>query len=94
LALQHLKFLGCIVYNIFSLKKKIMYNTSKICIKLNYLCLANTSKIVQPRLSYSSRNSSSSSMFSSVVPIISYFNADTKKDAAIKQNKGKSGIYR
>lgn len=69
-----------------------MYNTCKIFIKLNYLCLANTSKIVQPRSSYSTRNSSS--MSSSVLPIISYFNADTKKDAAIKQNKGKSGIYR
>lgn len=69
-----------------------MFIICKIVIKLNNLCLGNTSKIVQPRLSYSSRNSSS--MSSSVVPIISYFNADTKKDAAIKQNKGKSGIYR
>lgn len=31
---------------------------------------------------------------SSIVPVISYHNADKKKDEVIKQNNGKSGIYR
>lgn len=29
-----------------------------------------------------------------IIPVIFYFNADLQKDVIIKQNKGKSGIYK
>ena len=31
---------------------------------------------------------------SSVVPVVTYSNSDTMKESVVKENKGKSGVYR
>lgn len=69
----------------------MMFITCKLFTKFSYLCLANALNVVQPRMFYSSYNGG---MSPSILPVISYLNADSEKDAAIKQNKSKSGIYR
>lgn len=64
--------------------------THKLYTKFNFI-KQGTIKRVQSKGYYSiyKRDISSNSL-----PVISYLNADTEKDVAIKQNKGKSGIYR
>lgn len=61
-----------------------MFITRKSFIKFYY-------KVVQVSRFYSTNNDNVSL---NLVPIISYLNADSEKDVAIKQNKSKSGIYR
>ena len=60
----------------------------KFFTNFNYLSLGSNIQVIQPRRFYSSNWG----MSPIIVPNVSYFNADSEKDVAIKQNKGKSGM--
>lgn len=67
-----------------------MFNFLNIFAKYNYVLFNN--KLFQ--INTKKFCSSHSLNVSSITPIRSYFNADLEKVTIIKQNKGKSGIYR
>lgn len=66
----------------------MMFNLLNIFVKYNYIYFNN--KVFQTKRFYSTHSAN----VSSIIPIISYLNADLEKATIIKQNKSKSGVYR
>ena len=66
----------------------MIFNVRKKLAECNYIYLNNI-KVVQTKRFYSSNNANVSC---NVIPVISYFNADSEKNAIIEQNKTRSGI--
>jgi hypothetical protein len=64
-----------------------MFNLINIFAEYNYI---HYNKVFQTKKFYSTHSAN----VPSIIPIISYLNADLEKATIIKQNKSKSGIYR
>lgn len=65
----------------------MMFNLINIFAEYNYI---HYNKVFQTKKFYSTHSAN----VPSIIPIISYLNADLEKATIIKQNKSKSGIYR